>query len=416
MTTYEDTRSERATALDPVNFRDALKDAPRIARHAISLALRLEYGELTIRIPDGREFLIRGHQPGPKADFRINDYGFASRLVRAGDIGFAEAYIDGLWDSSNVTAFLELFCRNRDLVSRLLADRPLTRLAQKVFHWFNRNTRRGARKNIEAHYDLGNAFYRQWLDDTVTYSSALFDGTDRSLDEAQTAKYRSLAEAMDLRPGASVLEVGCGWGGFAEFAAREYGARVTGITISREQLEFARNRMQAEGLSELVEIRYQDYRDTRGEFDNVASIEMFEAVGERYWPVYFDCLRSRLKAGGRAALQVITIRDELYESYRSEVDFIQRYVFPGGMLPSPEILRSLVDGAGFTMTGVRRFGLDYAHTLAIWRNRFFAAWPDIQGLGFDTRFRRLWAYYLSYCEAGFRSRNTDVCQIAFTKP
>lgn len=416
MTMYENVRSERTTDLDSKNFTDALKDAPHIARHAISLALRLEYGDLTIRIPDGREFVIRGRQPGPRADFLINDYRFASRLFRAGDIGFAEAYIDGLWDSSNVTAFLELFCRNRDLVSRLLADRPLTRIAQNVFHWFNRNTRRGARKNIEAHYDLGNAFYRQWLDQTVTYSSALFDGTDRSLDEAQTAKYRSLAQAMDLRPGASVLEVGCGWGGFAEFAAREYGARVTGITISREQLDFARQRMQDQGLSDLVEIRYQDYRDTQGEFDHIASIEMFEAVGEQYWRVYFDCLRNRLKSGGRAALQVITIRDDLYDSYRSEVDFIQRYVFPGGMLPSPEILQSLVDGAGFTETGVRRFGLDYAQTLAVWRDRFFAAWPQIEHLGFDTRFKRLWAYYLSYCEAGFRSRNTDVCQIAFSKP
>lgn len=416
MTLNENASSGRSIALDPVNFRDALNDAPRIVRHAISLALRLEYGTLTIRMPDGREFVIRGRKPGPVADFRINDYGFASRLLRAGDVGFAQAYIDGLWDSSNVTAFLELFCRNRDLVSRLLADRPMTRIAQKALHWFNRNTRRGARKNIEAHYDLGNAFYRQWLDETVTYSSALFDGAEHSLDEAQTTKYRALAEAIGLRPGASILEVGCGWGGFAEFAAREYGARVTGITISREQHEFARKRIHDQGLSELVDIRYQDYRDTRGEFDHVASIEMFEAVGERYWPVYFSCLSDRLKSGGRAALQVITIRDDLFDSYRSEIDFIQHYVFPGGMLPSPHILQSLVGDAGFTVTGVRRFGLDYARTLAIWRDRFFAAWPEIQGLGFDTRFRRLWVYYLSYCEAGFRSRNTDVCQIAFAKP
>ncbi|MDR6663680.1 class I SAM-dependent methyltransferase [Tardiphaga sp. 866_E4_N2_1] len=401
--------------LTPENVDKALPDLPRIVRLALGFGSRLRRGTLDVTLPDGRRVRLGGMEPGPAAEMTITSYAFASRLVNGGDIGIAEAYLHREWDTPDLTQFLYLFCVNHDLIQVMLGNNPLMRFVQIVRHWFNRNTKRQARKNIYAHYDIGNAFYSAWLDPSMTYSSAIFEDGTQDLTAAQNNKYRRLAEAIDLKPGQKVLEIGCGWGGFAEYAAKNYGAHVTGLTISTEQRDFARKRMQDAGLGDKVEIKFQDYRDERGQYDRIASIEMIEAVGEQFWPQYFSQLRDRLLPGGLIGIQAITIQDKFFQTYRREVDFIQRYVFPGGMLPSPEILKSLGARYGVPVIKERIFGLDYAKTLATWRDSFRAAWPSLTPLGFDDRFRRLWEYYLAYCEAGFLSGNIDVRQVVFAK-
>lgn len=388
---------------------------PRAMRAAIRFATGLEAGSLTLKLPDGKFYTIAGDRPGPAAELHIHDYNFASRIFRRGEIGVAEGYMAEEWSSPDVTGFLELFCVNQGLISKTIENRRLVKLFMKIRSWLNRNTKRGSRKNISAHYDLGNAFYRQWLDPTMTYSSAVFETGQEDLSVAQTQKYRTLAVEAGFQSAENVLEIGCGWGGFAEFAAREIGCNVTALTISQEQFDFARERVFNAGLNEKVTIKFQDYRDEEGQYDRIASIEMFEAVGEEYWPVFFDRMKACLKPGGTAGLQIITIQDRFFESYRKEMDFIRRYIFPGGMLPSPLILKSLGDQADLHMVSERIFGQDYARTLKMWRERFDNAWPNIIPLGFDERFRHLWRYYLHYCEAGFRSENIDVRQLVFAR-
>ena len=393
-----------------------LPDLPRMVRVALGFGSKLRHGSLEVTLPDGRTVRLGDNGPGPAAAMKVYHFGFASRLLRSGDIGIAEAYLRGEWDTPDLTQFLYLFCVNQDWMQTMLTGKPLVRTVQTIRHWFNRNTRRQARRNIYRHYDIGNAFYSAWLDPGMTYSSALFEDGTVDLTAAQNNKYHRLAEAIDLRPGQKLLEIGCGWGGFAEYAAKTFGAKVVGLTISKEQRDFAQARIQAAGLHEHVEIRLQDYRDERDQYDRIASIEMIEAVGEQFWPRYFSQLRDRLLPGGLAGIQAITIQDSLFQTYRREVDFIQRYVFPGGMLPSPEILKSLGERFGVPVIRERIFGQDYAKTLATWRNNFRAAWPNLMPLGFDDRFRRLWEYYLAYCEAGFLSGNIDVRQVVFAKP
>jgi cyclopropane-fatty-acyl-phospholipid synthase len=392
-----------------------LPELPRLVRVALGFGSKLRHGSLEVTLPDGRTVRLGDNGPGPAAAMKVYDYGFASRLLRSGDIGIAEAYLHGEWDTPDLTQFLYLFCVNQDWMQAMLIGKPLMRSIQSIRHWFNRNTRRQARRNIYAHYDIGNAFYSAWLDPSMTYSSALFEDDTADLTAAQNNKYRRLAEAIELRPGQKLLEIGCGWGSFAEYAAKAYGAKVVGLTISREQRDFAQARMQSAGLNDHVEIRLQDYRDERDQYDRIASIEMIEAVGEQFWPKYFSQVRDRLLPGGLAGIQAITIQDRLFPSYRREVDFIQRYVFPGGMLPSPQVLKSLGERFGVPVIRERIFGQDYAKTLATWRNNFRAAWPNLMPLGFDDRFRRLWEYYLAYCEAGFLSGNIDVRQVVFAK-
>ncbi len=405
---------------DPVEVTSAniglIDGLPRLARLAFRVLLNIKRGVLTIVLPDGRRLRFSGREPGEEAVMEIRDFGLARRFFAGGDLGAAEAFLDGMWDSPNITAFLELFARNRDALREKLAGLPFVRFGARIYHLFRRNSKSGSKRNIEAHYDLGNAFYRRWLDRTMTYSSARFTHPGQDLSEAQTNKYRSLAERIGLRREHHLLEIGSGWGGFAEFAASEIGCRVTGITISKEQLAFARERIAAKGLSDKVDIRYQDYRDVGETYDRIASIEMFEAVGEEYWPAYFSKVRDCLKPGGIAGLQIITIEDGVFASYRKGADFIQRYIFPGGMLPSPTVLKEQVAKAGLTWVGNLDFGLDYAETLKLWRQRFRAAWPEIQPLGFDERFRRMWEYYLAYCEAGFRAGQIDVTQVTLAKP
>jgi cyclopropane-fatty-acyl-phospholipid synthase len=399
----------------PDNVAEATKDLPFAARRALRLASGIVRGALTAHLPDGRQLRFEGSEAGVEATLVVRDFSFANRLAWSGDLGLAEAYLRGEWDTPDLTAFIQLFVANRELIETLLPDKPLVRLWQLFRHFLNRNTRTGAQRNIHAHYDLGNRFYGAWLDGTMTYSSALFAPGDNDLASAQTRKYRALAEGAGVEASHHVLEIGCGWGGFAEFAARDIGCRVTGLTISREQFEFATLRMADAGLSDKVEIKLLDYRDEQGIYDRVVSIEMFEAVGEAFWPAFFRQLGDRLIAGGRAGLQVITIKDENFANYRRELDFIRGYIFPGGMLPSPQIMKELGERFGVPLTGERIFGLDYAATLAQWRQRFRHAWPQLTSLGFDERFRRMWEYYLAYCEAGFRTENIDVRQMIFAK-
>jgi cyclopropane-fatty-acyl-phospholipid synthase len=393
-----------------------LKEAPAMFRKTLGMAARgWKYGTLSFTLPSGQHLTIGEGLPGPDGHIVIHDWKFVRRALAGGDIGFAEGYMAGEWATPDLSDVLEGFSLNYDNIMRLAGGGLLTNILNAIGHLLNRNSRSGSKKNIHAHYDLGNAFYSQWLDPSMTYSSARFDRPGQSLTEAQHAKNAALARTIDLKAGQTVLEIGCGWGGFAEFAAKEVGAHVTGVTISKEQYDFAKQRMFEQGLADKADIRLIDYRDIEGQFDRVASIEMFEAVGEQYWPTYFNKVREVLAPGGRAGLQIITIRDELFDHYRSRADFIQKYVFPGGMLPSEARLREETARAGLEWSGVTRFGQNYAQTLAEWARRFEAAWSDIKGLGFDERFRRLWRFYLSYCEAGFRTGRTDVIQLGLTK-
>lgn len=390
-----------------------LKDAPTALKAAALAALNIKGGICVWQLPDGKRLAFG--EGALRGTIVIRDYAGLKRIMKAGDIGFGEGYVEGEWDTPDLASLLILFAANAEEFGRAWRGNPLIRAMQAIRHWTRRNSKTGSRRNILAHYDLGNAFYEQWLDATMTYSSARFAEPNATLEEAQTRKYQGIADKLDLKPGQTVLEIGCGWGGFAEYAAKVRGANVVGLTLSDEQLAFARARMQREGLSDRVDLRLQDYRDVTGPFDAVASIEMFEAVGEKYWPAYFGKIADVLKPGGRAALQIITIRDELFDEYRAATDFIQKHIFPGGMLPSMAQLKSHIARAGLTQGAVESFGLDYARTLAMWRQRFLDRWDTIQPLGFDERFRRLWNYYLAYCEAGFTTQRTDVIQIAMAR-
>lgn len=393
----------------------ALK-APPSAKAIFLAFLKIRDGAVLVALPDGRRLRFGDAEAAP-VSLAIRDYRFAKRVLTNGDIGFAEGWMAGEWETDDLSALLTLLARNVERFTRMLEGGALGKAVNWLRHLSRSNTRAGARRNILAHYDLGNRFYEAWLDRTMTYSAARFDTAPaRDLEAAQMAKYRALAQHLDLKPDEHVLEIGCGWGGFAEVAAKEFGARVTGITISDEQLDYARARMARQGLSDRVEIRRLDYRDVDGQFDKVASIEMFEAVGEKYWPAYFGKIADVLKPGGRAALQIITIKDDLFEKYRRRADFIQRYVFPGGMLASVERLKLETARAGLAWRDIDGFGQSYADTLAQWAERFKAKWSEIRAMGFDERFKQLWLFYLSYCEAGFRTGRTDVVQLELAKP
>ncbi len=398
--------------LDSASVENFSKNLPAQAKMLLSIIASLPHGSLIFRTPEGKVAKVGGNGPGPEAKLVLNNWKLPTRAVTGGTIGVAESYIDGDWESPDVTTLLELFVINQAEGNRLASNaNRLINAFQRLRHWFRENSRKGSKRNIASHYDLGNTFYKQWLDPSMTYSSALFTGGANDLESAQKAKYRALARDTGIGPDDHVLEIGCGWGGFAEFAAHEIGCRVTGLTISKEQFKFAQNRIEKAGLSDRVEFKFQDYRDETGKYDRVASIEMFEAVGEKYWPVFFSKVKDCLKPGGTAGLQIITINEDSFPRYRRQPDFIQRYIFPGGMLPTAQIVKAVGAEQGLAYLRERVFPQDYARTLAEWRVRFWSAWPKIAPLGFDERFKKMWEFYLHYCEAGFRSEYIDVRQL-----
>ena len=392
------------------------QNLPRYFARVFDLVGKLNSGRVDFILPDGRRFRAEGLKPGPVAEVTFNNPDVFARLVREGDLGFCDAYLDGWWTTPDLQAFMDFIHADNDDMYDGFPGMALVRAWEKARFWFQSNTKRQALKNISYHYDLGNDFYSLWLDETMTYSSALFNTSQESLEKAQIAKYASMVDQMGVQPGDHVLEIGCGWGGFAEYAAKERGLKVTGLTISKEQLEYAQKRIKRNGLSDKVNLKLQDYRDETGVYDGVASIEMFEAVGEKYWPVYFDKIKQCLKPGKQATLQIITIQDARWEVYRKSVDFIQKYIFPGGMLPSPSVLRKEVNRAGLSVQHSIEFGKSYSQTLRRWFEVFNNKWDNISAMGFDDRFRRMWNFYLTSCAATFESGNCDVTQITLQKP
>ncbi|WP_425090939.1 class I SAM-dependent methyltransferase [Tropicimonas sp. S265A] len=392
------------------------RDLPRYFGAVLEQSQKMGHGRLDFVLPDGRRFRAEGAAPGPVAELHIHNPDIFARLIREGDLGFCDAYLEGWWSTPDLQAFMDLVHADNDEIYDGFPGMGLVRAFEKARHWLRSNSKRQAKKNISHHYDLGNAFYGLWLDETMTYSSALFETGQESLEAAQEKKYASMVDEMGAQPGDHVLEIGCGWGGFAEYAAQQRGLKVTCLTISKEQYDYAVGRIAKAGLSDQVEIKLQDYRDERGLYDGIASIEMFEAVGEKYWPVYFDTLRDRLKPGANATLQIITVQDRRFEIYRNGVDFIQKYIFPGGMLPGPSILREQVRNAGLEVKRSVEFGESYSQTLRRWHDTFNARWEEVSALGFDDRFRRMWNFYLTSCAATFHYGNCDVTQITVTKP
>jgi cyclopropane-fatty-acyl-phospholipid synthase len=393
-----------------------LKGVPASFRLAGLVLLRTKSGSLSFILPNGTNLKFHNDDNGPQATINVHNFRFVNRALAGGDVAFAEAYMDGDWSTPDLTAVLRFFSANFDLASKLSRGNLFVRSINMLRHILSRrNSKAGARKNIMAHYDLGNAFYEKWLDPSMTYSSAYFENPNQSLEQAQLHKYEEICNRLQAGPGSHILEIGCGWGGFAEYAAKTRGSKVTCLTISPAQKAYAEERMRQNGLSDRVEIRLEDYRDHVGSYDGVASIEMLEAVGEAYWPSYFAKVFSSLKEGARAALQIITIDDDLFPRYRQRVDFIQQHIFPGGMLISEKVLREQLASAGLRHDGVALFGQDYARTCREWSSAFNSRWSEIRPLGFDEQFRRLWNFYLSYCEAGFSDGRINVGQFQLTR-
>ena len=390
--------------------------APAAARAVFRLLQRLRHGSLDLQMPDGSSAHFGNKSDdGPRAALRLRNWNVCSAVLRSGDIGFAESYIAGDWTTPDLTVLLTLFIANRDEVEAIVYGSWWGSALYRLKHLFNRNSRQGSKKNIHAHYDLGNEFYRLWLDPTMNYSSAWFEGDlSRPMPDAQHAKVRRALREVGVKPGDRVLEIGCGWGALAECAAREFDAKVTGVTLSSEQLEWAKSRLADAGLQ--GDLRFQDYRDIAdGPFDAIASIEMFEAVGREYWPSFFATVRSQLKPGGKACIQSITIADRYFERYVKSTDFIQQYIFPGGLLPSPSAFREAAAQAGLRVVNELDFGLDYAETLRRWRESFLGQEQRVRRLGFDARFMHIWEFYLAYCEAAFATGNTSVMQFTLQR-
>ena len=383
---------------------------PVAARTLLQLLARLHTGTLHLRTPEGPSLTL-GTGAEPHASWHLHDWEVCAEVLRSGDVGLGETFMAGRWSSPDLSALLRLALLNRDALEAAVYGSVWGRLAYQLRHWLRHNSRRGSRRNIQAHYDLGNAFYRLWLDETMNYSSAWFNGQPQlSLAQAQHAKMQRALAACGVRPGQRLLEIGCGWGAVAEQAARQ-GVQVTGVTLSHEQLAFAQERLRHHGLAHQADLRLQDYRDMAdAPFDAIVSIEMFEAVGYAYWPTFFRTLKRQLRPGGRACIQSITLRDELFERYRRSTDFIQQYVFPGGLLPSPSAFRAAAAQAGLRVEAELAFGPDYAETLRRWRQAFQRQRMEVSAQGFGPEFQRLWEFYLAYCEAAFDAGTINVMQ------
>jgi len=383
---------------------------PLAGRMLLALLERIKVGTVVLTTPEGESCRFAA-TPEPFVELHIHDWSACRQIMRSGDIGFAEAYRDGKYSCNDIVAALSLAMMNQDIMEQTIHGTFWGTLLYRLRHLLNRNTRTGSQKNIHLHYDIGNSFYQLWLDQTMTYSSALFSHSGMTLEEAQYAKYERLLNQVQAKAGDHILEIGCGWGGFATYAARTRGCRVTGISLSREQLRYACDHVQGTPEAALTEFKYLDYRDLQGTYDAVVSVEMFEAVGESYWPSFFRKLRDVVRPGGLIALQSITIGDAYFADYRIKTDFIQQYIFPGGMLPSPTRLHEEIDRAGLNLRDYYDFGQDYAETLRRWRQAFDARLERVRQMGFDEAFIKLWRFYLCYCEAGFMQQRTSVCQV-----
>ena len=402
--------------MDALTSVSGQSNLPRYFKPVFAQLQKMNYGRIDVVMPDGRRFRAEGTRPGQVAEVHIHNPDSFARLIREGDIGLADAYLEGWWTTPDLQALMDVVFTDNPAVLDEFTGMALVRAYENLRHWLRGNSRRQARKNIAYHYDLGNDFYRLWLDDSMTYSSALFKTGQESLEKAQEQKYAALVDSLGLKAGDHVLEIGCGWGGFAEYAAGKRGLRVTGLTISQAQHDYAVERMARAGLSEMVEIKLQDYRDETGRYDGIASIEMFEAVGEKYWPAYFQTVRDRLKDGARATIQVITVPNERFALYRKNVDFIQKYIFPGGMLISPARFRDEAGSVGLGWMSSIEFGESYSQTLRRWHEVFNARWDQISAMGYDQRFQRMWNYYLTSCAAAFHTGICDVTQITLRRP
>jgi cyclopropane-fatty-acyl-phospholipid synthase len=419
MNTASNPPSSTASRLSPALSSLTLPGgAPAAARTVLQLLTRLKHGTLHVQLPDGslRHF---GSGEAPVASLRLHNWNVCSAALKSGDIGFAESFIAGDWTTHNLNDLLSVLIRNRQEVEDVIYGTWLGRLAYRIKHLLNRNTKTNSQKNIHAHYDLGNAFYALWLDGTMNYSSAIFATPETSMKDAQDAKVRRALQLAGVKAGDRVLEIGCGWGALAEMAATEFDASIVGVTLSTEQLAWAQARLERLGAAHKADLRLQDYRDIgkNGDetFDAICSIEMVEAVGREYWPGYFQTVARLLKPGGRACIQSIVIADGLFERYIGSTDFIQQYIFPGGCLPCPKEFRAQALAAGLEVVDEFSFGQDYARTLQLWREDFMAQESRVLQLGFDKRFIRIWEFYLAYCEAAFTQANTDVVQYTLRK-
>jgi len=389
---------------------------PRYFKPVFEKIKNVDKGRLDIVLEDGRRFRVEGPEAGHVAEVHIHHPDVFARTIREGDMGFCDAYLEGQWSTPDLMAFMDMVHDGAEDMYDGFPGQALVQAYEKIRFWLQSNSKRQAKKNISYHYDLGNDFYALWLDETMTYSSAKFETGQESLEKAQTQKYASMVDQMGAQPGDHILEIGCGWGGFAEYAAKERGLKVTCLTISQEQFNYAVERIEKAGLSDQVTFKLQDYRDESGVYDGIASIEMFEAVGQKYWPTYFNTVRDRLKPGKQATLQIITVGEHRWDAYISRPDFIQKYIFPGGMLPSPSKLREAVQIAGLKVEKSIEFGESYSQTLRRWHETFNEKWDQVAAMGFDDRFKRMWNFYLTSCAGTFHSGNCDVTQITISRP
>ena len=376
---------------------------------------KIKYGNLEVEFPSGEKKIFTGIDDGSTANIKINSYSFLSYIFKRGSVGYAEAYMRGLYSTSNLTKLLMLSHKNEKFFLNNIDSSIFYSTLSRIKHFLNNNSKSQSKKNISYHYDLGNNFYEKWLDQTMTYSSAIFDQKNTKLSDAQLNKYKKIADSLCLNENSKTLEIGCGWGGFSSYVAKNYKCKVDAITISKEQYDYTASKIQKEGLAEKVAVHFKDYREISTKYSNIASIEMFEAVGKKYWNNYFNIIENTLAESGRAALQIITINEDRANNYQSKPDFIQQYIFPGGMLPTKKQLEESAVEVGLKCLEVLSFGRSYAKTLSIWNSQFQEAWNDVAKYGFDLKFKRMWEFYLSYCETGFLSKSTDVSHFLIKK-
>ena len=381
----------------------------------VNFLSKIRYGKLTVQFPTGEERVFVGKEEDISANIKIHNYNFLNLIFKKGSVGFAEAYMNGYFSSTDLTNLLLLSHKNESYFLQSINTNLFFATFAKLKHFLNNNSKSQSKKNIKYHYDLGNKFYEKWLDQSMTYSSAIFDKKNTNLSDAQLNKYKKIAESLSLNENSKTLEIGCGWGGFSSYIAKNYKCKVDAITISKEQYDYTANKIQKEGLGEKVAVHFKDYREIDNMYSNIASIEMFEAVGKKYWNSYFNTIQNSLSENGKAALQIITINEDRAKNYQTKPDFIQQYIFPGGMLPTKEQLENSAKDVGLKCLEILSFGKSYAKTLNIWNSQFQHSWNDVAKFGFDNKFKRMWEYYFSYCETGFLSGSTDVSHFLIKK-